>query len=200
MALAGGLWTAIHSALGHSIPPHSVHKEAFGTCYKTVATWCKLPNKLTLSRTTPMADTQPCSSWAKRLLLFFPGVFLTALKAYHTLPLTSLFVWSVRVIKFPSGFPTENLAKRGGTYLWQPTKGKIPTFFLLLLLKGLIWSSWDTKFTSGIRSWEKKKRRELKTTLHQRQWSNSCSLFGLDCSINTHFQLLWHWTLYLQMC
>lgn len=101
--------------------------------------------------------------------------------------------------KVPIWFPNWESGQKRWDIFVATHKGKDTNFFFLLL-KGLIWSSWDTKFTSGIRSWEKKKRRELKTTLHQRQWSNSCSLFGLDCSNNTHFQLLWHWTLYLQMC
>lgn len=64
--------------------------------------------------------------WAKRLLLF-PGASLqlwrlTTHTTFHSL--SYITVWSARVIKFPSGFPTETLANRGGTYLWKNHKGK----------------------------------------------------------------------------
>lgn len=168
MALAGGLWTAIHSALGHSIPPHSVHEEAFGTCYKTVATWCKLPNKLTLSRATPMADTQPSSSWAKRLLLYFSFQEsflqlwrLTTHYLSHSAYITVCLISAGN--KVPIWFPNWESGQKRWDIFVATHKGKDTNFFfLLLLLKGLIWSSWDTKFTSGIRSWEKKEKTGIK--------------------------------------
>lgn len=62
--------------------------------------------------------------------------------------LTSLFVWSVRVIKFPSGFPSGTLGQqRRDIFVEKPQKRK--TSFIK---EGLIWSSWDFKFTNGIRS------------------------------------------------
>ncbi len=83
--------------------------------------------------------------WAKRLVLFSRSPSSNSDDSPHTTShsrLTSLFVWSVRVIKFPSGFPTETLANRGGTYLQKTAKRK--TFFLFFYEeKGLIWSCWD---------------------------------------------------------
>lgn len=51
----------------------------------------------------------------------------------HLSQLTSLFVWSLWVIKLPSGFPTETLASGGETYFWKTTKRKPPNTHTFLM-------------------------------------------------------------------
>lgn len=64
--------------------------------------------------------------------------------------------------KVPIWFPNWESGQKRWDIFVATHKGKDTNFFFLLLLKGLIWSSWDTKFTSGIRSWGKKEKTGIK--------------------------------------
>lgn len=83
----------------------------------TDATQSGPANKLTLRRATGVASSPThcrLPSLSSTLVTFSRSLSSNADGLPHaTFPshLTSLFVWSVRVIKFPSGFPTETLGQ-----------------------------------------------------------------------------------------
>ena len=153
MALAwggGGVLSARH------IKPQRLKATVFheGGTFKGKQ-WCKLKRggqpKLAPTREPAVPHTPLVFQvWAKRLLLF-PGVHRAALTAHQTLPfhspLTSLFVWSARVIKFPSGFPTETLANKGRDIFAENhkerKKKKKKTQTLRKKKGSLIWSARD---------------------------------------------------------
>ena len=129
--------------------------------------WCKLKRggqpKLAPTREPAVPHTPLIFQvWAKRLLLF-PGVHRAALTAHQTLPfhspLTSLFVWSARVIKFPSGFPTETLANKGRDIFAEnhkeKKKKKKKTQTFRKKKRETYLNRWGiSKITKGNRSWK----------------------------------------------